>query len=142
VEAAAPAGATIVVENELGLLPLRHSQRRRDLPYVYPMDLAAADDATDLGAVTGYKIMSHWASVGYADSAVLSGIRVACTEMQFVVLNAHHNGWFDDRVRHDSALVVQRIGVPHKTQYGVMYLVRRRGADTPSMCRTHSGRDP
>ena len=134
VEAAAPPNATVVVEYELGLLPLRHYQRRHDLTYVYPMDWTAASDASELATTTGYKQMAHWGRVGYADSTMLSGAQVPCADTQFVVLNERHNAWFDDRVRHDSALVVQRIGVPHKTQYGWLYLVRRRGAGPPSMC--------
>ena len=121
-----------------GLLPLRHYQRRHDLTYVYPMDWAAANAASELSATTGYKMMAHWARVGYADSTMLSGARVPCTDTLFVVLNYRHNAWFDDRVRSDTALAVQRIGGPDPTEFGVMYLVRRRGTSMPVACRTRS----
>ena len=136
VEALAPANATVVVESEGELLPVRHYQQRRDLTYVYPMDWAAASRAVEVAdAAAGYKEMAIWGRFGYMDSTTLGGTRVPCSKTQFVVLNSRH-AWFDMRVVPDSTLTEQRIGVSHATPSpSVIFLVRRRSTGIPAMCR-------
>ena len=132
VESLAPSNSSVVVESDLQLLPLRHYQRRHDISYVYPMDWAAAISEKTHNATVGFKLMAIWGRVGYADSTMLSGARLPCSDSQFVVLNSLRSAWFDNRVVADSSLTEREIGIVGAS---VMYLVHRTSPTMPAVCR-------
>ena len=111
VEALAPAGIPVVVEDALSFLPLQFETRRPGRPYYFVLDGAPAlDPRSSPRAPISYQGMTIWKQVGYLADRILPAGEFLPAHHRFIVLHARQFLWYETRLESNPAYTCRVLG--------------------------------
>ncbi len=110
IEALAPAGRAIVVEEPLSFLPLAHAGQASANQYYFMLDHKAALTTAAAHSIINFNLMQVWANYGYLPGHILPPAVFLGQHSSFLVLHAPGYSWFESCCANTPAYRTRQLG--------------------------------